>query len=47
VRKIARSVVKTHVIFNNNRGWYAPKAAGRFREIIAKQPVRAAALPGL
>lgn len=34
--KLATVASETHVIYNNNKGSYAPKAAERFRRIVAK-----------
>ena len=34
---LAAKARDTHVLFNNNRSDYAPKAAGKFRKIVASQ----------
>lgn len=37
VAKLAKVAKETHVIFNNNKSSYAPKAGQRFHEIVAAQ----------
>lgn len=38
---LADIAIDTHIIFNNNKSNYAPKAAERFRRIVAAQPAGA------
>jgi uncharacterized protein YecE (DUF72 family) len=38
--RLAALAVDTHVIFNNNKSSYAPKAAQRFREIVVERHPR-------
>ena len=38
VDKLAALAIETHVIYNNNKSNYAPRAASRFRQIIARRP---------
>lgn len=35
---LSELAIDTHIIFNNNKGNYAPKAAERFQRIVASQP---------
>lgn len=35
---LSELAIDTHIIFNNNKGNYAPKAAERFQRIVAVQP---------
>jgi uncharacterized protein YecE (DUF72 family) len=37
-RGLAELAIDTHIIFNNNKSNYAPKAAVRFQEIVARAP---------
>jgi uncharacterized protein YecE (DUF72 family) len=36
---LSELAIDTHIIFNNNKGNYAPKAAERFQRIVASLPV--------
>ena len=38
-RGMAELAIDTHIIFNNNKSNYAPKAAERFQRIVARTPV--------
>ena len=38
VKSLSQLASQTHVIFNNNKSYYAPDAAGRFRKIVSKPP---------
>jgi uncharacterized protein YecE (DUF72 family) len=39
--QLSKIAIDTHIIFNNNKGGYAPSAAGRFQRIVAGQPATA------
>ncbi len=39
--QLSRIAIDTHIIFNNNKGGYAPSAAGRLQRIVAGQPATA------
>jgi uncharacterized protein YecE (DUF72 family) len=40
--QLSRIAVDTHIIFNNNKGSYAPSAADRLQRIVAGRPVAGA-----